>query len=144
LVIALMLLGSLLKGIFMIVCYKRGSASSKVLAMDMRNDICTSIVAITCATIGDYYWPYADPIGAIIVCRILKIVIEHDERIRAIDHLMVYHTGLQATVELHIVMDENLPLKITHDICQPLEKKLLKLDFVERAFVHCDYDCDGD
>ncbi|KIH61668.1 hypothetical protein ANCDUO_08056 [Ancylostoma duodenale] len=24
---------------------------------------------------------------------------------------MVYHTGLQATVELHIVMDENLPLK---------------------------------
>ncbi|KAK6027662.1 hypothetical protein OSTOST_06307 [Ostertagia ostertagi] len=66
--------------------------------------------------------------------RIIKIVIEHDDRIRFIDHVMVYHTGVQATVEVHIVLDENLPLKITHDICHPLEKKLLKLDFVERAF----------
>ncbi|EYB95831.1 hypothetical protein Y032_0155g3043 [Ancylostoma ceylanicum] len=106
----------------------------------MRNDIATSLVAIVCATIGDRYWSYADPVGAILVCgliatswfhhaiqqvpilvgvraerdqlsRILKIVIEHDDRIRQIHHIMVYHTGLQATVELHIVMDENLPLK---------------------------------
>ncbi|KAK6037590.1 cation efflux family protein [Cooperia oncophora] len=168
-----MLLGSSLKFLLMIVCYKRGTTSSKTLAMDMRNDIITSVVAISCATIGYYYWAYADPVGAIVVCgsiafswfnnalgyvpilvgvrgerdelsRILKIVIEHDERIRCIDHVMVYHTGPQATVEIHIVLDENLPLKITHDICHPLEKKLLKLDFIERAFVHCDYDCDGD
>ncbi|EYB95832.1 hypothetical protein Y032_0155g3043 [Ancylostoma ceylanicum] len=107
----------------------------------MRNDIATSLVAIVCATIGDRYWSYADPVGAILVCgliatswfhhaiqqvpilvgvraerdqlsRILKIVIEHDDRIRQIHHIMVYHTGLQATVELHIVMDENLPLKV--------------------------------
>lgn len=31
---------------------------------------------------------------------------------RFIDHVMVYHTGIQATVEIHIVMDENLPLKV--------------------------------
>lgn len=173
LIILIMLIGASLKVLLMVVCYKRGSASSKVLAMDMRNDIATTLVAIVCATIGDKFWAYADPIGAILVCgliafswfhhalehvpilvgvrgernhlsRILKIVIEHDDRIRFIDHVMVYHTGIQATVEIHIVMDENLPLKITHDICHPLEKKLLKLDFVERAFVHCDYDCDGD
>ncbi|KAK5967602.1 Cation efflux protein family and Cation efflux protein transmembrane domain [Trichostrongylus colubriformis] len=181
LIIGIMLAGSLLKAVFMVICYKRGSASSKVLAMDMRNDIATTLVAITCATIGDRYWPYADPIGAIVVCGLIAVswfhnaleyvpilvgvrgervltsivigemecayvtlVIEHDDRIRFIDHLMVYHTGIRATVELHIVLDENLPLKITHDICHPLEKKLLKLDFVERAFIHCDYDCDGD
>ncbi|EPB67056.1 cation diffusion facilitator family transporter [Ancylostoma ceylanicum] len=173
LVLAIMLSGSSIKIILMVICYKRGTASSKVLAMDMRNDIATSLVAIVCATIGDRYWSYADPVGAILVCgliatswfhhaiqqvpilvgvraerdqlsRILKIVIEHDDRIRQIHHIMVYHTGLQATVELHIVMDENLPLKITHDISHPLEEKLLKLDFVERAFVHCDYECDDD
>ncbi|KAK6746622.1 hypothetical protein RB195_000101 [Necator americanus] len=173
LVLAIMLGGSSIKIILMVICYKRGTASSKVLAMDMRNDIGTSLVAVVCATIGDRYWSYADPVGAILVCgliatswfhhaiqnvpvlvgvraerdemsRILKIVIEHDERIRQIHHLMVYYTGLKAMVELHIVMDENLPLKITHDISHPLEQKLLKLDFVERAFVHCDYECDGD
>ncbi|CAJ0604386.1 unnamed protein product [Cylicocyclus nassatus] len=172
-VLAIMFTGSGIKAILMVICYKRGTASSKVLAMDMRNDIVTSLVAVVCATIGDKFWIYADPVGAIIVCaliatswfyhalqqvpilvgvrgerdqlsRILKIVIEHDDRIKQIHHIMVYHTGMQATVELHIVMDENLPLKITHDICHPLEEKLLKLDFVERAFIHCDYECDDE
>ncbi|KAK6018416.1 hypothetical protein OSTOST_16001 [Ostertagia ostertagi] len=68
---------------------------------------------------------------------------DHDERIRCLDHLMVYHTGAKAFVELHIVMDERLPLK---DYTRPLSswKKLQRLEFVERAFVHCDYACDGD
>ncbi|KJH46181.1 cation diffusion facilitator family transporter [Dictyocaulus viviparus] len=171
LVLAAMISGSLIKSILMIVCYKRGSTTSKVIAMDMRNDVATSLVAIFAATVGDIIWPYADPVGAIIVCgliavswfhhalqhvpilvgvraerdqlaRILRLTVEHDERIRYIHHAMVYHTGMQATVELHIVMDENLPLKVTHDIAHTLEEKLVKLDFVERAFVHCDYDCD--
>ncbi|KAE9419204.1 hypothetical protein Angca_009104, partial [Angiostrongylus cantonensis] len=171
LVLSAMLGGSLIKLIVIIVCYKRGSPSSKVIAMDMRNDIATSLIAIIAATIGGIFWPYADPVGAIIVCgliavswfryslehvpilvgvraernrliRVLKIAVEHDNRIRSIHHAMVYHTGVQATVELHIVMDESLSLKITHDISHSLQEKLLKLDFVERAFVHCDYDCD--
>ncbi|KHJ87553.1 hypothetical protein OESDEN_12670 [Oesophagostomum dentatum] len=121
-VLAVMLTGSSIKAILMVICYKRGTASSKVLAMDMRNDIITSLVAVVCATIGDRYWSYADPVGAIFVwvtesqrilyfsgfiatswfhhaiqhvpilvgvraeavqlSRILKVVIEHDDRIR--------------------------------------------------------------
>ncbi|CAD6196751.1 unnamed protein product [Caenorhabditis auriculariae] len=171
--LAIVLGGSGVKAILMTVCFRRGSPSSVVLAMDMRNDIFTSLVGLTSAVIADNFWIYADPIGAIIVCglialswfrhageyipslvgiraerellsRILKIVIEHDDRIKCVDHIMVYHTGVDALVELHIVLDENLPLKITHDISHPLEKKLARLEFVERAFVHCDYDCDGD
>lgn len=57
---------------------------------------------------------------------------------------MVYHTTSEALAEVHIVMDEDLPLKVTHDIAQGLEQKLMLLDFVERSFVHCDYECDGD
>ncbi|KAK6010106.1 hypothetical protein OSTOST_24901, partial [Ostertagia ostertagi] len=41
--------------------------------MDMRNDVITSLVAISCATIGYYYWPYADPVGAIVVCGLIAI-----------------------------------------------------------------------
>ncbi|WKY07972.1 hypothetical protein Q1695_007456 [Nippostrongylus brasiliensis] len=168
LIVAVMLFGSMIKAFLMVLCYKRGSASSRVLAMDMRNDIIMTFVAVFCATIGYLFWPYVDPLGAIIVCaliaiswfhnamehvpilvgvrgerdhlcRTLKVVIEHDDRIRYVDQIMVYHTGIQATVEIHIVMDEHLPLKVTHDICHPLERKLQKLDFIEKAFVHCDY-----
>lgn len=171
--LSIMLGGSAVKIILCLICYRRGSSSTIVLAMDMRNDIATSVVAIVCATIGDRYWPYADPIGAILVCgviatswyghalghvphlvgkraegdnlsRILKIVIEHDPRIKYVDHVMVYHTTLEALAEVHIVMDENLPLRTTHDIAQGLEQKLMLLSFVERCFVHCDYECDGD
>ncbi|CAB3406155.1 unnamed protein product [Caenorhabditis bovis] len=171
--LSLLLGGSATKLILCIVCYRRGTSSSLVLAMDMRNDICTAMVAIVCATIGHRYWMYADPAGAILVCgviatswyrnalehlphlvgrraaaenlsRILKIVIEHDDRIKKIDHVLVYHTGLEALVELHIVMDEQMMLKEAHDIAQSLEKTLMKLDFVERVFVHCDYECDWD
>lgn len=37
-------------------------------------------------------------------------------------------------------MDETLPLKITHDVSQNLQRKLEGLADVERAFVHVDYE----
>ncbi|KAL6738675.1 hypothetical protein Aduo_012198 [Ancylostoma duodenale] len=164
---------TVLKGLLSWICYRRGSPSSIVVAMDLRNDVVTRISAVVFAYIGDEYWRLADPIGAILLCslialswfrhaleyiphlvgkraeqeqlsRILKIAIDHDPRIRCLDHVMVYHTGEKAFVELHVVMDEKLTLKVTHDVCHPLEKKLQRLEFVERAFVHCDYCCDGD
>ncbi|KAE9419944.1 hypothetical protein Angca_002364, partial [Angiostrongylus cantonensis] len=164
---------TVLKGLLSWVCYQKGTPSSIVVAMDLRNDVVTRISAVVFAQAGDHYWRLADPIGAIVICsmiaiswfshvlenipplvgrrveqehlsRILKIVIDHDPRIRCLDHVMVYHMGAKALVELHIVMDERLPLKVTHDISHPLEKKLQRLEFVERAFVHCDYTCDGD
>lgn len=41
-------------------------------------------------------------------------------------------------------MDENQPLKITHDVSQTLQRKLEGLEDVERAFVHVDYEADHD
>uniref|UniRef100_A0A1I8AS09 ZT_dimer domain-containing protein n=1 Tax=Steinernema glaseri TaxID=37863 RepID=A0A1I8AS09_9BILA len=171
--VIILLGGCSLKIVLLIICLKRGTTSSKTLALDQRNDIITSLVALSGAYIGDHYWLYADPLGAILVCsfiafswfynamdhipmmvgrraeqqqisRILRIAIEHDERIICLDHIMVYHTGAQAIVELHIVLDEHLPLRVTHDITEALEDKIRALDFVERIFVHVDYRCDGD
>lgn len=171
--IAIVVIQTVLKAIIMWLCYKRGSTSSLVIAMDLRNDLMTRSLALICGYLGDYVWRFADPIGAICVCtwiayswcrhavdnipqlvgisaerdqmaRILNITLKHDERIKYIDHSMIYYTGLNAQVELHIVLDEKLPLKITHDISHDLEKNIQKLDFVERCFVHVDYNCDGD
>ncbi|VDP04533.1 unnamed protein product [Heligmosomoides polygyrus] len=164
---------TMLKALLSWICFRAGTPSSIVVGMDLRNDVVSRICAVIFAEIGDKYWRLADPIGAIFLCtmiaiswfrhavenvpnlvgrrgeqeqvsRILRIAVDHDPRIRCLDHLMVYHTGTKAFVELHVVMDERLPLKVTHDVCHPLEKKLQRLEFVERAFVHCDYYCDGD
>jgi divalent metal cation (Fe/Co/Zn/Cd) transporter len=58
-------------------------------------------------------------------------------------YLKVYHLGEKAIVEVHVVLDEELPLKLTHDLSEALEKKICALEFVERAFIHVDYQCDG-
>jgi len=41
-------------------------------------------------------------------------------------------------------MDENTPLKISHDVSQTLQRKLEGLVDVERAFVHVDYENEHD
>lgn len=41
-------------------------------------------------------------------------------------------------------MDEDVPLKVTHDVSQTLQRKLEGLADVERAFVHVDYEHEHD
>lgn len=41
-------------------------------------------------------------------------------------------------------MDEELPLKVTHDVSQTLQRKLEGLADVERAYVHVDYEDEHD
>lgn len=41
-------------------------------------------------------------------------------------------------------MDQNTPLKISHDVSQTLQRKLEGLADVERAFVHVDYENEHD
>ncbi len=41
-------------------------------------------------------------------------------------------------------MDQTLPLKVTHDVGQTLQRKLEGLADVERAFVHIDYEDEHD
>jgi hypothetical protein len=47
-------------------------------------------------------------------------------------------------VEVDIIMDEDAPLKVTHDVSQTLQRKIEGLEDVERAFVHVDYDQEHD
>ncbi|EGT60164.1 hypothetical protein CAEBREN_17298 [Caenorhabditis brenneri] len=112
---------------------------------------------------------YLDPVGAIIVSiyilytwlrtgyahfvmlsgksarpelinRIIHQCIEHDSRITHIDTVYVYHYGTKFLVEVHIVLDQNMTLKVTHDIAESLQTGIEALPEIERAFVHCDYE----
>ncbi|KAF8358234.1 hypothetical protein PRIPAC_93229 [Pristionchus pacificus] len=72
--------------------------------------------------------------------RIIKVCIDHDPRIEHIDTVYVYHYGMKFLVEVHIVLDENMPLKVAHDISESLQINIESLPDVERAFVHTDYE----
>ncbi|WKX99110.1 hypothetical protein Q1695_014189 [Nippostrongylus brasiliensis] len=152
------------------ICQKyKSDPSIAVLAMDHRNDCLSNTVALACAWLGTLYWYYFDPIGAILVSiyilytwvntgwdhlsklsgksakpefinRIIKVCIDHDPRISHLDTVYVYHFGTKFLVEVHIVMDEDMPLKVAHDISESLQINIESLPEVERAFVHTDYE----
>ncbi|EFO88312.1 hypothetical protein CRE_26001, partial [Caenorhabditis remanei] len=88
--LSIMLGGSAVKVILCLICYRRGSSSTTVLAMDMRNDIATSIVAIVGVIATSWYGqalghlPHLDGKRAEgdNLSRIGKMVLEHDLRIK--------------------------------------------------------------
>ncbi|XGW17358.1 hypothetical protein V3C99_002175 [Haemonchus contortus] len=154
------------------ICQKyKSDPSITVLAMDHRNDCLSNTVALACAWLGNRFWYYLDPIGAILVSiyilytwvstgwdhlsklsgksakpefinRIIKVCIDHDPRISHLDTVYVYHFGTKFLVEVHIVLDESMPLKVAHDISESLQINIESLPEVERAFVHTDYEYD--
>uniref|UniRef100_A0AC35U5K4 ZT_dimer domain-containing protein n=1 Tax=Rhabditophanes sp. KR3021 TaxID=114890 RepID=A0AC35U5K4_9BILA len=172
--ILIILSSSLLRFVVMVVCIKHNSSSSRLLAMDLKNDAVTSVLALCAGFVGTKYWRYADPIGAISVCtiiaaswfhnavtsipmivgvvgerqcisRILNIAITHSNLIKAIDFASIYHVSEKVLVELHIILiNDQLPLKTVHDLSESLQKRIQTLENVESVFVHADYQADGD
>ncbi|KAE9547892.1 hypothetical protein FO519_008896 [Halicephalobus sp. NKZ332] len=171
--IVILLTGTCIKTVLYILCRRQNTPSSQLLAQDQLNDIFTNIVALIGAYIGHRFWIYADPIGAYLVAtyiifnwintareqvplligraatpefinRISRIAISHHEKIIALDVVYVYHLGCNFLVEIHVLMDGGLTLKESHDISEGLQKKVERLPYVERCFVHCDYELDGD
>ncbi|KHJ83179.1 hypothetical protein OESDEN_17124, partial [Oesophagostomum dentatum] len=51
----------------------------------------------------------------------LQVCIDHDPRISHLDTVYVYHFGTKFLVEVHIVLDEDMPLKVAHDISETLQ-----------------------
>lgn len=68
------------------------------------------------------------------------IAMHHDERIKAVDTVRAYFMGEGLFVEIDIVLDENMPLKESHDIGESLQFAIESEDDVERCFVHLDYE----
>lgn len=74
------------------------------------------------------------------ISQLVYLAARHDTRILRIDKVLAYHFGIRYICEVDIVLPEDMPLKITHNIGETLEVKIESLPFVERAFVHIDYE----
>ncbi|KAF2826110.1 hypothetical protein CC86DRAFT_445970 [Ophiobolus disseminans] len=162
------------KGSLCIFCFiYRRYPAVHVFFIDHRNDIVVNAFGLAMSIVGSRVAWYADPIGAILIgllilvswaanafdhvwllvgksapqefiSKLIYLVVTHDTRITKVDTCRAYHAGQNYYVEVDIVMDEDLPLKVTHDVSQTLQRKLEGLADVERAYVHVDYEDEHD
>ncbi len=141
----------------------------RILAMDHRNDVAFNSFGLVLGALGAYVLWWLDPAGAILISllilrtwtstalehisyivgksadpfflqKLTYVALTHDSRITEVDTCRAYHSGNNFVVEIDIVLPPDTPLNIAHDIGEALQIKLEKMDEVERAFVHIDYE----
>ncbi|KID67343.1 cation diffusion facilitator 1, partial [Metarhizium hybridum] len=151
--------------------YRLRFPSVHVFFIDHRNDIVVNMFGLVMSIVGDHFVWYLDPIGAICIAililfswaynafeqiwllagkgapkeyisRLIYVALTHSGHIRKVDTCRAYHAGQKYYVEVDIIMSQDMPLKISHDVSQSLQRKLEGLADVERAFVHVDYEHD--
>lgn len=132
-----------------------------------------NIFGLVMSVVGSRFVWYLDPIGAICIglliliswvsnafeqvwllvgksapreflAKLVYMSMTHDPRVLKVDTCRAYHAGQKYYVEVDIVMDPQVPLRVSHDVGQSLQRKLEGLGDVERAFVHVDYEDDHD
>ena len=72
--------------------------------------------------------------------RITWIALNHHPDITYIETVRAFHFGNNFLVEIDIVLPGDMNLHQAHDIGETLQSKLERLEEVERAFVHLDYE----
>ena len=159
-----------MKGLMFVYCFLlRRYPAARIFMYDHRNDIAVNVFGLVMSIVGERYLWWLDPMGAMcigllilvswiltafehvwllvgkgapkeFVGKVIYMTMTHDQRIRKVDTCRAYHAGQQYYVEVDVIMDEDAPLKVTHDVSQTLQRKIEGLADVERAFVHVDYD----
>ncbi|CAG8599813.1 990_t:CDS:2 [Paraglomus occultum] len=156
-------------GLFLYCYTQRHWPTAKVLAQDHRNDLLINFFGLTMSLLGGKLIWWLDPVGAIFVALIILrswimtardqiqliagksadpailkkltyMALTHDERVLQVDTCRAYYSGSKLYVEVDIVLDRETPLWIAHDVGESLQVKLESMPFVERAFVHVDYE----
>lgn len=79
----------------------------------------------------------ADPV---FLSKVTWVAMNHDENIRHIDTVRAFHFGNCFLVDVDIVLPKDMSVEKAHDIGESLQQKLERLEEVERAYVHIDYD----
>ena len=72
--------------------------------------------------------------------QITYLAMNYDARVLSVDTVRAYFVGLKLVVELDIVLPEDMPLRTAHDIGEALQLDVERLEYVERAYVHLDYE----
>lgn len=152
-------------------CRKSGSEIVRAYAKDHYFDVVTNVVGLAAAVLGDMFFWWIDPTGAIVLAvytilnwsitvfenaaslvgqtappemlqKLTYLVLRHDNQIKRVDTVRAYTFGVLYFVEVDIELAEDLPLKVAHTIGETLQIKIESLPEVERAFVHLDFECD--
>ncbi|KAK4253549.1 hypothetical protein QN277_010208 [Acacia crassicarpa] len=143
----------------------------RAYAQDHFFDVITNSVGLASAVLAIKFFWWLDPLGAILiavytmsnwartvmdnvwsligrtapaehVAKVTYMIWNHDERIENINTVRAYSFGSNYFVEVDIVLPEQTPLPLAHDIGESLQLKLEKLPEIERAFVHVDLHAD--
>ncbi|KAI9800624.1 MAG: hypothetical protein M1833_003282 [Piccolia ochrophora] len=145
------------------------NSSVQALAQDAMTDVVFNTFSIIFPLVGYYtsLWPL-DPLGGALLSLyviinwsrtafshirnlsgfsstpdernvLLYLTMRFAKTIRKIQGLQAYHSGDGLTVECDVVLDANMPLRDSHDLGESLQYVLESVPYVERAFVHLDY-----
>ncbi|XP_050382467.1 metal tolerance protein 4 [Argentina anserina] len=167
----IMLTATAVKLVLWWYCRSSGNTIVRAYAKDHYFDVVTNVVGLVAAVLGDEFYWWIDPVGAIILAlytisnwsgtvlenavsligqsappevlqKLTYLIIRYHNLIRRVDTVRAYTFGVLYFVEVDIELPEDLPLKEAHAIGESLQIKIEELPEVERAFVHLDYECD--
>lgn len=167
---SIMLSATVVKLALWLYCRSSPNDIVRAYAKDHYFDVVTNVVGLAAAVLGNYFYWWIDPAGAILLAlytitnwsgtvmenavslvgqsappeflqKLTYLVIRHPQ-VKRIDTVRAYTFGVLYFVEVDIELPEELPLKEAHEIGEALQIKLEKLPEVERAFVHLDYECE--
>ncbi|XP_009770382.1 metal tolerance protein 4-like [Nicotiana sylvestris] len=167
---SIMLTATVVKLALWLYCRSSGNNIVRAYAKDHYFDVVTNVVGLIAAVLGDKFYWWIDPVGALILAiytisnwsatvienavslvgqsappevmqKLTYLVIRHPQ-VKRVDTVRAYTFGVLYFVEVDIELPEDLPLKEAHNIGETLQIKLEKLPEVERAFVHLDFECE--
>ncbi|KAF8941579.1 hypothetical protein BGZ58_005529 [Dissophora ornata] len=147
----------------------KDSSSVQALAQDHLNDVIFNSFSTLFPVAGRFlgYW-WLDAVGAIMLSmyiiaewtrtclhnirrltgqaanaaeiqQLTYMAYRFSNMIQAIDTVRAYYVGDGLIAEVDIVLPPETPLSLAHDLGESLQGALERLDTVERAFVHVDY-----
>ncbi|KAJ3695959.1 hypothetical protein LUZ60_001336 [Juncus effusus] len=166
---SIMLSATAIKLCLWLYCKSSRNDIVKAYAKDHYFDVITNVVGLAAAVLGDKFYWWIDPAGAIILAvytiinwsgtvlenavslvgrsaptemlqKLTYIIMKHDSEVKHVDTVRAYTFGALYFVEVDIELAEEMRLKEAHRIGESLQMKLEKLPEVERAFVHVDYE----
>ncbi|XP_008797966.1 metal tolerance protein 4-like [Phoenix dactylifera] len=167
---SIMLSATVVKLALWLYCRTSGNKIVRAYAQDHYFDVVTNILGLAAAVLGDNFYWWMDPTGAIVLAiytilnwsgtvwenavslvgqsappevlqKLTYLVLRHDPQIKRVDTVRAYTFGVLYFVEVDIELPEDLPLKEAHCIGESLQIKIEELPEVERAFVHLDFEC---
>uniref|UniRef100_A0A1D1YSI5 Metal tolerance protein 4 n=1 Tax=Anthurium amnicola TaxID=1678845 RepID=A0A1D1YSI5_9ARAE len=168
---SIMLTATAVKLALWLYCRSSRNKIVRAYAKDHYFDVVTNVVGLAAAVLGDKFYWWIDPVGAIVLAvytisnwsgtvlenavslvgqsappemlqKLTYLVIRHHPQIKRVDTVRAYTFGVLYFVEVDIELPEDLPLKEAHAIGESLQIKIEELPEVERAFVHLDFECD--